>query len=69
MGRAFIDPRIESWWIVQVLSKKEFEVSTHCRGRDYNKVQELFVERICTNPPTAVGGISDFEINAFGVLT
>ena len=28
------NPTNGSWWIVQVLSKKGFEVSTHCRGWD-----------------------------------
>jgi len=32
----------------------------NCRGWDYKTFQELFVERISTNPPTAVVGTSDF---------
>src|SRR5215217_2300617 len=33
------NPTNGSWWIVQMLSKRGFEISTHCRGWDYQTLQ------------------------------
>ena len=50
--------------MVQVLSKRGFEVSTHCHGWDYKTVQGYVCRRHLNHPPTSVGGISGFLCKA-----
>src|SRR5215218_2062185 len=41
-----------------MLSKRGFEVSTHCHGWDYKTVSGYGCRRDLNHPPTAVGGVS-----------